>query len=251
MKSMPAPKKHYIVRENNGLTGYGENHKRLESINRIAAGVAHEIRNSLTEVFGFIQLLELSVEPNQAQKRYLENIYSGVESINSVINELLLLQASLNLRTRPITVMVLIEEMMDRVKQRAHDQSTTLAYKQFGPLPLVEVDQSLIGRALYNLIKNALDAVEQGGEVSVAARYQSGRKTVVIEISDTGKGIAKESLNLIFEPFYSCKPLGTGLGLCSALNVVKQHGGDIKVNSCEGEGSTFLVELPAIGFEST
>lgn len=242
-------KDRYLVKDRSDNKEYGSRQERLAAMNRLAAGVAHEIRNPLTEVFGFVQLLERSLTPDQKQQEYFTRIYEGVKAINTIVGRLVLLNSCLHLNLQTTSIADIVQKLLERARPLAEKQGTSITCSLLGPIPDLRVDPEAIGCALYELVVNALEALESGGEVTVTARYPGGKKRVIIEVKDNGRGVEGKSRPYIYEPFYSSKPFGVGLGLSLARSIVEVHGGSLSVVSQEGEGTTFFVELPSAGIE--
>ena len=240
---------HPLVKERPENSEYGSRRERLAALNRLAAGFAHEIRNPLTEVFGFVQLLERSLSPDQRQQEYLARVYEGVRAINSIVSKLVLLNSSLSLNLQMTSMADIVQKLMERARPLAERQGTSLACSLVGPIPDLRVDPEAIDFALYELLVNALEAVGSGGEVTLAARYPGGKKRVVIEVQDNGGGVDEKTRLHMYEPFYSSRPFAVGLGLSLAHSLVEAQGGSLSAVTREGEGSTFIVELPLNGME--
>ena len=114
-------------------------------------------------------------------------------------------------------------------------------------MPLINVDRDQIQQALINLSRNAIEAIEGGGEITFTTRPASGKKAIDILVSDNGKGISKENMPRVFEPFFTTKETGTGLGMSVTYGLIQQHGGAISLESEIGRGTTFTITLPVDG----
>ena len=228
---------------------------KLASIGELAAGIAHEINNPvaiMVEEAGWIEdLLEeesFQEMENLAEfKRALKQIQTQGQRCKAITHKLLSFARKTDFRIQNVKLKALIEDIMaissrrskyDRVKIRLDIQEDLPEFM----LPPTELQQVLL-----NLMNNAIDVVEDGsGTVSITAKLEE--KDILIEVSDNGPGMPKEDLARIFDPFFTTKPVGkgTGLGLSICYGIVKRMGGEIRVNSMPGTGTTFRIRIPAV-----
>ena len=214
--------------------------ERLAVVGRIAAGIAHEIRNPLAGISGSIELLRDAV-PDGSENRALMNIVMReVDRLNGLITELLDY-------ARPrdaLKVKVELEPIVsETVRVFEHDRSfpVTVAYRA-AAAPTVLADPAQLRQVLFNLLRNAAEAMPDGGEIGVELTRDAG--DAVVEVRDQGGGIPHEHQERIFEPFFTTKASGTGLGLPTVHRLVTEHGGTIVVDSAPGRGATLTVRLP-------
>jgi signal transduction histidine kinase len=225
---------------------------RLASVGLLAAGVAHEVNNPLAYVLNNIEIArkELAALGSAADhcREVLSTALEGVDRIRTIVRDLLRLSRGDDGPVGAIDVRAVAESTL-ALAARDIERVTTLA-QDFGPAPLVVGSDARIAQVLLNLVANALEAMRgrPRAENRLGVRLGSspdGR--VLLEVSDTGSGIADENLARVFEPFFTTKPAGqgTGLGLSIAQRLVVELGGEIVVSSMVGRGTTFQVLLPA------
>jgi anti-anti-sigma regulatory factor/anti-sigma regulatory factor (Ser/Thr protein kinase) len=211
-----------------------EINKRLLTIGQISAGIAHEIRNPLTTVKGFLQLLQ-----KEHDSLYWELINSELEQAITTVQNLLTVTKP-DMEEEPhryFSLTTLIENTLSLFP------NVTFQKRFFNTNLKVYGKQTQIKKALFNVIKNAVEAIEEKGVITVE-HYQK-HHSIYIVIKDTGRGMPKEHLNLLGTPFFSTKSdTGNGLGLTQVFAAFYEHGGEIKVNSNEGQGTEFTLTLP-------
>jgi signal transduction histidine kinase len=218
---------------------------RLATLGRMAATMAHELRNPLSSIRGFTQLFRkhavLGNDTNLCQ--YADLVISEVDRLNSVITSMLEFSRPVEAHTELCDIRLIIESAFRLVRADATHRNIALVSHIAANVPRIPLDRNLMTQALLNLLINAIDAMPNGGslavEVSVAARG-----IVRLTVRDTGKGIPKEHLAQIFEPFFTTKPKGTGLGLATVDNIIAEHNATIRVESDVNKGTAFHIELP-------
>ncbi|HHY38572.1 MAG TPA: PAS domain-containing protein [Clostridia bacterium] len=218
--------------------------ERLAAIGELAAGAAHEIRNPLTAVKGFAQLLEHRLQGEEPWSTYAGIIEKEIAHIDEILRDLLLLSRPRQSSLEYTNLNDLAEEALVLWGYHATSRGMNLVLKLERDVPLVVVDRAEIRQVLNNLITNALDASKSGGVVEIGTRWNPDDRMVEISVGDTGDGIDANSLAKIFNPFFTTKEKGTGLGLSVAYSIVESYGGAIEVESAAGKGTTFRVLLP-------
>jgi signal transduction histidine kinase len=216
--------------------------EKLATLGHLSAGMAHEIRNPLNSISLFGQILKSGLEADPEKKVYVDKILKEVDRIDDILVKLL----AASKRPRYELQLVSVAEVLDRVLK---DFSSPLQLqgialeKNFENIPPpILADASEIEQIFSNLISNSLYEMQKGGKLGVRLSHDEG--TIYISISDTGGGIPKENLGKIFDPFFTTKTKGTGFGLSVVLRIVKTYSGRISVESTEGEGTVFHVQLP-------
>jgi two-component system, OmpR family, phosphate regulon sensor histidine kinase PhoR len=231
--------------------------KEIERIKRdLVTNVSHELRTPLTSIKGFAETL--SEEVGEEQKRYVEVIMRNTDRLTSIVRDLLTLsqleERGIELELEPVDLTKLAENTMLIFDQHVREKGLTLTLEADPDVPTVAADPFKMEQVLTNLIDNAIKYTDKG---TIAIALKKETRGVVLEIKDTGIGIPKESLPLVFERFYvvdksrSRKTGGTGLGLSIVKHIVLLHGGEITVNSESGRGSIFTVRLPYGGIGKT
>lgn len=213
------------------------NLEKLSSIGQMAAGIAHEVRNPLTAVKGFLQLLEREVSHS-----YLPIIVEELDNAIKTLNNLLQVSkpdlnnepdVSINLCSELESLIFLFQEKLYKVTVYKHFQDTDKE---------IRGKKNLILKAFFNLIKNAIEAIDGKGEIIVEHYYKNGM--IHIKIKDTGTGIPAEKIRLLGTPFFTTKEDGVGMGLTQVFTTIHEHGGHIHVESEERKGTVFHIQLP-------
>jgi two-component system, NtrC family, sensor histidine kinase HydH len=218
--------------------------ERLASLGRLAAGVAHEIRNPLSSIRGFAQYFRNRFKDREEEREYASIMVKEVDRLNRVITELLDFARPKEPRREPHALETVFDQSL-RLLQPELEKKQVEVQRDFEPrLPLVRVDRDQISQAILNLLLNSLESIDAGGKIRIRLGKRDSPPSLRVEISDTGRGIPREDLGKVFEPFFSTKRKGTGLGLAIVHQIVESHGGDIAVESREGTGTTFRITLP-------
>jgi two-component system, NtrC family, nitrogen regulation sensor histidine kinase GlnL len=226
---------------------------RLVMMGTLAAGLAHEIRNPLGGIKGAAQLLRRAVDGDVSLCAYTDIMIREVDRVNQLIEQLLDLSRPWQLDFAPVNIHEILEEVLLLEGQRIPNSSVIIK-KSFDPsLPPIKGDLAQLKQVFLNLVKNAYEAMERGGTLTLATRLEtdfhiraqgSGRgRFIWVDITDEGEGIKEEDLPHIFSPFFTTKNSGTGLGLAICYRIVNEHGGLIHVESGAGKGTTFKVSL--------
>ncbi|MBN8200002.1 GHKL domain-containing protein [Bacillus sp. NTK034] len=216
-------------------------------IGQLAAGIAHEIRNPLTTVKGFIQLLKpYLIEIGKEQ--YAEIAIEEINRANDMIYEFLNASKPAQNKKTEIDINKLIQEMNILFENEANIRNIHLTVSLSSRNPLFYGDLKQIKQVLINIIKNALEACEEAHatESKVCLIVKTINQKTQIIIEDNGPGMTEETINQLFVPFYTTKEKGTGIGLSICRKIIEEHDGKIKVHSKYSHGTIFEIELPAI-----
>ncbi|SDF55725.1 PAS domain-containing sensor histidine kinase [Sporomusa acidovorans] len=217
--------------------------ERMTCVNQLAAGIAHEIRNPLTSIKGFIQLMARHSDRPMSSE-HLEIIISEIARIDSLISEFQVLARPVKEPSlEKIDVCKLLHDVLLLMRGQIHNKSIMLNLELPTEAGFVFGDISQLKQVFINLIKNAIEAVAIGGNVTVALGHQEGKLVVTIE--DNGRGISPEIIEKLGTPFFTTKANGTGLGLSVCYSIVQNHGGKILVSSLVDKKTVFSVILPA------
>lgn len=241
------------IRELEGAVRHAD---RLSTLGTLAAGLAHEIKNPLGGIRGAAQLLELELPPESELRDNVRIVVREVDRVNRIVEELLALASPRKLQLSKVNLHKILGDIII-LRMRATEGKNVAFQQQFDPsIPPILADEGLLTQLFLNLIKNAVEAVEERGLVKVASRVisdysmtQKGERRsrmVAIDICDDGPGIPQEQLEQLFTPFFTTKAKGTGLGLAICQKIVSEHRGMLKVESTPGKGTTFTVMLPLI-----
>jgi two-component system sensor histidine kinase PilS (NtrC family) len=218
---------------------------RLAAVGRLSANIAHEIRNPLASMSGAIEALSRELPPDARRGRLVEIALHESQRLNQLITDLLDYARPAPLSLMEVDAAPLLEEVLVLLEHRPAAGDVKLVREYDGALPL-RADPQQLRQAMWNLCLNAVQSMPEGGELRVGGRPAGGpRGRVELWVADTGHGIAEADLPHIFEPFYSTKRDGTGLGLALTFRIVQDHGGHLDVKSEVGAGTTVTVALPA------
>ena len=215
--------------------------ERLAAVGELSAGVAHEIRNPLSAIGGYAELLKRGLSEDESAS-VIEGIIKEAKNLNSIVTNFLSFVRKPQPVFKEIDVNALIKEI---VSIACHDKGSGRIGFNIKPtraLPVIEADPFELRMAFLNIIQNAVQAMPNGGRLTVKSGIQYGM--IFIEITDTGGGIPKEIGDRIFNPFFTTKEQGTGLGLAIAHKIVESHDGRIEFKSKKGKGTTFIIRLP-------
>jgi signal transduction histidine kinase len=221
---------------------------RLASVGEMASGLAHEIKNPLAGISGAISVLAADFPEGDERREIIYKVLEQISRLDKTANDLLYFGRPGTPEFAFADVNALLTKTLFFVSQHPEARNIHRVKELTRDLPPVWVDQKQIQQVLFNIILNAIQAMKEGGTLSIVTEpgQNGGRKFVRIVVSDTGRGIPPEELDKIFVPFFTTKTQGTGLGLPICRQLLEQHGGTITVESRVGSGSTFIIELPVI-----
>jgi len=220
--------------------------EKLAASGRIIANLSHELKTPLSIIKNYLALIKKGLNGDESVREKLRVIEEEIDRLSRMINNLLDMSRYPQGEIREVQINQLIQELLDSLETELRERSISLKKDLDPELPPVTTFVDQLKQVFMNLIKNAIEAMEKEGELSVNTSYRSAEERVVIAIRDTGYGIPEENMAHIFEPFFSTKKEsgGTGLGLWISYRIVQALGGRIEVESKWGQGSTFLVSLP-------
>jgi two-component system sensor histidine kinase HydH len=218
--------------------------QRLASVGRLAAGVAHEIRNPLSSIKGFATYFKERYPDKPDDQQTANIMIQEVDRLNRVVGQLLEFAKPISMKTRRISLQTLLKDSVKLIEDRAAEKNISVHTQCSVPVDEAWGDPDRINQILLNLYLNAIEAMESGGELKVGFASDGDGRQLIITVSDTGCGISPENLSQIFDPYFTTKSSGTGLGLAIAHNVLEAMGGSIKVKSKPGKGTTFRITIP-------
>jgi len=216
---------------------------KLSAVGQLAAGMAHEIRNPLTAIKGFIQLL-CSTSTNQKQTDYFDIILSELKRIEQITNEMLILAKPQAITFHNCDIQKTLRDVVNLLESQAvmHDVQINMTFD--ADIPQIRCEENQLKQVFVNIIKNALEAMPTGGELDI--RMYVDELRVMVKFSDQGRGIQEDRLRTIGEPFYTTKEKGTGLGLLISHKIIQTHQGTLHISSQIEKGTTVTVGLPAL-----
>jgi two-component system cell cycle sensor histidine kinase/response regulator CckA len=239
-----------------------ENLQRMETLGALAAGLTHDFNNILDTILLNVALALRDESSREETRARLEQISVATKKAAHLVTRLMQFSRTQRLEVRTVQINDVVREVVQLVYPLFRENIVVKTDLSEG-LPPIQADPSQIEQVLINLIVNALDAMPNGGELKVSTAVadtsagtpspDTSHQFVAISVADTGAGIPEDLQSAIFEPFFTTKPAdkGTGLGLSSAYGIVRQHKGNIKVQSAPGAGATFVVSFPVQGATSS
>jgi len=221
-----------------------ETSRRLASLGRLAAGIAHEIRNPLSSIKGFATYFRERYKENHEDRSTAEIMIREVDRLNRVISQLLDFTRPMDLHKKPVSVQVLIQHSLKMIERQASSGGVVIRADTGSCIGQITVDFDKISQILLNLYLNALEAMGNGGTLTVSCSEGTGNQGLKISVTDTGSGIEKQHLEHVFDPYFTTKQTGTGLGLAIVHKIIEAHGGEVRVDSEAGLGTTVSLYLP-------
>ncbi|MBI5571392.1 MAG: MCP four helix bundle domain-containing protein [Desulfomonile tiedjei] len=217
-------------------------------VGKLAAGVAHSVRNPLTSVKMRLFSMERSLHLEASEKEDFEVISEEIRHIDTIVNNFLEFSRPPKLKMRLASPSETVDMTLQLLKHRLDSYNVRVQVSRNGPLPTIVADPDQLKEVLVNLIVNACEAMVEGGEIRIEEETgisENVGPVVVIKVSDNGPGVPEAIQSKLFQPFFSTKGEGTGLGLSIATRIVEDHGGWLDLKSEEGKGASFIITLPA------
>jgi signal transduction histidine kinase len=223
--------------------------ERLNALTLLAAGVAHEIGNPLNSLHIHLQLMERKVRTLQGETRReleesIEIARAEINRLDSIVTQFLRAIRPTRPQLHPENMNTIIEEAVRFFAPEIKDRDIVVDQELRSDLPMLELDRDQMKQALYNVIKNSLEAMNRRGILRI--RSDMDDTHVLIRFSDTGGGISAENLSRVYEPYFTTKSTGSGLGLLIVRRIVREHGGEFSIQSTDGKGLTLTIRLPYI-----
>src|SRR6266702_7325563 len=223
--------------------------ERLNALTLLAAGVAHEIGNPLNSLHIHLQLMERSVQKlDDGAKAELQQSIdvarSEVNRLDSIVTQFLKAVRPSQPQLRPENVNTIVEEAVRFFTPEIQDRDIVVEQELRSDLPLLQLDRDQMKQAFYNVIKNSLEAMQRHGTLRIGTDLDDTH--VFVRFVDTGSGMSAANLSRVFEPYFTTKPAGTGLGLLIVRRIVREHGGELSIESSQGKGLTLTIRLPYI-----
>ena len=236
---------HLHLQEVKALEAEVLHRERLSALGNMAATVAHEIRNPLNAISMGLQRLKVEFQPTDDPDQYsrlTELMLGEVYRVNSIVEQFLSLARPLEIKPEALQVQDVLNELARLVEDEAQQSNVQIRVVPPLTLPPLKADREYLRQTLLNLILNGLQAMPEGGTLTLAANKSNGN--ILISVTDTGTGIAPENRTRIFEPYFTTKPKGSGLGLAITRSIIEAHGGTITVFNEAGQGCRFEIALP-------
>jgi signal transduction histidine kinase len=217
--------------------------ERSKTLEKMVDEVAHEIRNPLTSIGGFTRKIYERLQEDDPNKNYMKIVIEDVEKLENMVKQLVKLTVIGVLHTEPSNINDVIIEALKSFEKEFRDNDIEVKTELVDNLSLISLDRGKMTIAITNLIKNSIEAMQKPPKLlKIVSNVSEGNIEIVI--SDTGKGIPKDKIKYIFDPFFSSKIYGPGLGLTFTQRIIQEHNGTISVESEPGKGATFTIRLP-------
>jgi signal transduction histidine kinase len=234
------------LREERALEEKLREAEHLSGIAQLAKSIAHEIRNPLNFISLSIDHLKKKYMPqgNEDKEKFevlIISIKHEIQRLNKLVGDFLEYGKPMRLSLQVIDLGNLIGEVLELVRAKAEKDGIRITYRN-GEIPVLSVDPELIKTCIFNIILNAFQAMPEGGDLTVITKTSNGKAYIIVE--DTGIGVSNENMQKLFDPFFSTKRTGLGLGLAMTKRVVEEHGGKADFQSTEGKGSVMTISLP-------
>ncbi len=243
------------ISENKHIEIQLKNLESLSALNTLAAGIAHEIKNPLTAIDLHTQILKKGINKNMIEVppevvQYVDIIDEEQRRLALIVNDFLTAARKRDLKLTFDDINQYLKDILFLIKPEIEKNEIELIEK-YDDVPKIFIDRDYLKQAVINLLKNAMESMKPPPEgrvkksiLTIMTFYDKAMDSVGISIIDNGPGIDSEKIKKIFEPYYSTKEYGTGLGLTIVYKIIKEHGGEIKVHSVKGKGSDFTIYLP-------
>ena len=216
--------------------------ERLAAVGNTVAHIAHEIKNPLLIIGGFARQLQKVPEFDEKARRKLSTMAEEVSSLEKMVAEMRDFVRRPSTQKRPGQINAVLDEALELFRDTFKEHHVKVRRVEEKSLPLIAFDPQQVHQVLINLLKNALEAMPGGGEITITSRLKGDQ--VEISVTDTGEGMPPEVAANIFQPYFTTKEKGTGLGLAICQNIVQEHGGCLLADSAPGRGATFTIHLP-------
>ncbi len=233
------------LREERALEEKLREAEHLSGVAQLAKGIAHEIRNPLNFISLSIDHLKKYTPREDKERESFESLITSmkheIQRLNRLVGDFLDYGKPLKLSLRETDIGSLIQEILDLIAAKAEKDRIRILYQKV-EIPKLSVDPELLKTCILNIILNSFQSMPEGGDITVNTKTSGGKASIIVQ--DTGMGVSKENLPKLFDPFFSTKSTGLGLGLAMTKRVVEEHGGKVEFQSAEGKGSTIIISLP-------
>lgn len=220
--------------------------QKLAAIGQLAAGIAHEVRNPLSSIKMSLQILEKRLSPTGNDLKRFKIAEKEVEHLEKIVSDLLIYAKPTEPEFRSMDLGQLLESSLLNVEKEISEKEIIIRIENDPAIPPVRLDEEMIKHALMNIYLNAIDAMERGGKLTVRTKFDDNEERIFrIEIEDTGSGIDEQDMPHLFNPFFTRKRYGTGLGLTQVKKIIDMHRGSIEIFSKKGQGTKVVLTIPA------
>ena len=215
-----------------------------EELKQMSAGLAHEVRNPLNGMRIFLELLKRRLTSDDKAKEMIERVDGEIQALDRIVTEFLDFARPTPLQQEMVNLSEAIDSVLTLLQTEFDDNAIQVQTSDLNALPPIHADAEQLKQVFTNILKNALQAMPEGGTLTISGEVISAENTVRLEFMDTGVGIPPDAVERIFDPFFTTKDTGTGLGLAVAKRLLENHSGTIEFRCEEGKGATFIITLP-------
>jgi signal transduction histidine kinase len=216
--------------------------ERLRLLSRFMSSVAHEIKNPLTGIAAGVQYLARKAQAGLEGDETVEFILSEINRLNRIVDDLYRIARPPELVLQQIDLKSILGKSLICLSEGVTSKRIVVEQHIETEIPEIEADPDRLQQVFINIIKNAVEASPEGGTVRL--EMSRGESRVIIRVTDGGRGIGREEMEKVFDPFYSTKERGSGLGLCVSQRIIDEHGGSIRIETPAGGGTSFVIEIP-------
>ncbi|MGD0276274.1 MAG: ATP-binding protein [Syntrophales bacterium] len=218
--------------------------QKLAAVGQLSAGIAHEIRNPLSSIKMSLQILEKRMQPEGNDLQRFKIAQREVEHLENLVNDVLIYARPIDPKKEPFDITKVFEIALAMTEQQILEKKIQVESRFPSNLPLVAADAAMLEQAFQNIYRNAVESMEMNGKLIIQADAVNNGKAIRIEIIDNGSGINSEDMPHLFNPFFTKKKYGTGLGLTQVKKIVDMHHGTVEISSKKGEGTHVIITLP-------
>lgn len=223
--------------------------EKLASLGTMVAGVAHEIKTPLSIIKTRIQMWQKEIQKNpelteSISSESLQMVINETNRLSTLVKRLLIFSRPIEKNMKEADITKLIQEVVNFINMDRDNSNIPINIVSSRDIPMVQIDENSIKQVVLNVLDNSLDSIEGGGKIIINSNVDQDNKMVIVDITDTGKGIPQEMKNKIFDPFFTLKDKGVGLGLSISYQIIKAHNGEIYFEDSECSGTRCIIKLP-------
>jgi PAS domain S-box-containing protein len=218
--------------------------QKLAAIGQLSAGIAHEIRNPLSSIKMSLQILEKRMQPEGNDLKRFKIAQREVEHLENLVNDVLIYARPTDPKKEPCDIKKILEHALYMSEQQIEEKKIAVENHISSSLPVLSADAAMLEQAFQNICRNAIESMEMQGKLTIRVNPMNSRDAIQIEIADNGCGIDKEDMPHLFNPFFTKKQYGTGLGLTQVKKIIDLHQGSTDITSRKGEGTKVVITLP-------
>lgn len=218
-------------------------YERLSAVGEVAAKVTHEIRNPMVVIGGFARRILRKDHGEELNKNYVKIIVEEISRMENILTDILYFAKPALPKCENVDINRIVKNAIDVLSFETEENNISIEEHLDPNLPMLFIDENQVRRVLINLIRNAIQAMPDGGPITISTTIEDD-EWVIIETADTGVGISDEDMDKLFDAFFSSKSTGSGLGLTVSAQIINNHGGTIEVQKREPKGTIFKIKLP-------